>query len=285
GVQTCALPIWDSRRGMMEKSRKIRLGLAVLLAAGIFGYRYYQDSAAPADATAADATAGTPAADDTPAPPRMYGDIAFEPCTLSSPFGTDGIEAQCGTWPVPENPAEPDGRQVELNIAWIPVGEDAEAAPDPVFLLAGGPGQAATKVYPAAAAAFRDVRDQRDVILLDQRGTGDSNPLECEFDPDMDQATEAILAATARCRDALSKRADLRFYTTTDAVRDLESVRRALGVEQVNLVGVSYGTRVAQQYAMRHPDHTRTIVLDSVAPNELILGNDFALNLERALDL
>lgn len=269
----------------MEKSRKIRLGLAVLLAAGIFGYRYYQDSAAPADATAADATAGTPAADDTPAPPRMYGDIAFEPCTLSSPFGTDGIEAQCGTWPVPENPAEPDGRQVELNIAWIPVGEDAEAAPDPVFLLAGGPGQAATKVYPAAAAAFRDVRDQRDVILLDQRGTGDSNPLECEFEADMDQATEAILAATARCRDALSKRADLRFYTTTDAVRDLESVRRALGVEQVNLVGVSYGTRVAQQYAMRHPDHTRTIVLDSVAPNELILGNDFALNLERALDL
>src|SRR5690606_4478065 len=70
-----------------------------------------------------------------------------------------------------------------------------------------------------------------------------------------------------------------------DAVRDLESVRKALGVEQVNLVGVSYGTRVAQQYAMRHPARTRTLVLDSVAPNELILGNDFALSLERALDL
>ena len=90
---------------------------------------------------------------------------------------------------------------------------------------------------------------------------------------------------TERCRDTLSKQADLRFYTTTDAVRDLEAVRQALGVDQVNLLGISYGTRVAQQYAMRHPEHTRTLVLDSVVPNELILGNDFAANLERALDL
>jgi pimeloyl-ACP methyl ester carboxylesterase len=83
----------------------------------------------------------------------------------------------------------------------------------------------------------------------------------------------------------LSKHADLRFYTTTDAVRDLESVRVALGLSQLDLVGISYGTRVAQQYAMRHPATTRALVLDSVAPNSLVLGNDFATNLERALDL
>jgi pimeloyl-ACP methyl ester carboxylesterase len=83
----------------------------------------------------------------------------------------------------------------------------------------------------------------------------------------------------------LSKHADLRFYTTTDAVRDLETVRRAIGAPALNLVGVSYGTRVAQQYAMRHPATTRTLVLDSVAPNTLMLGNDFARNLEQALDL
>ena len=269
----------------MDRSRKIRLGLVVLLAAGIFGYRYYQDNVATADTAAADAASEAPVAATT-APPRMYGDIAFRPCTLSSPFGVDGIEAQCGTYAVPENPAEPDGRQVALNIAWVLPDEDAEVAPDPVFLLAGGPGQAATEVYPAAAAAFREVLDQRNVILLDQRGTGGSNRLECDFGEELLEPTpEAAVRATAECSDALSEKADLRFYTTTDAVRDLESVRKALGVEQVNLVGVSYGTRVAQQYAMRHPDRTRTIVLDSVAPNELILGNDFALNLERALDL
>jgi pimeloyl-ACP methyl ester carboxylesterase len=272
---------------MMERSRKLRLGLAVLVAAGIFGYRYYQDNAATntdADAPAAPATTAS-AAPAEPVPPRMYGDIAFHPCTLSSPFGTKGIEAQCGSYAVPENPAAPDGRRIELALAWIPADADAEVAPDPVFLLAGGPGQAAKAVYPAAAAAFDDVLDHRNVILLDQRGTGDSNPLSCDLDEDVEPTSEAAVRATRQCRDALSKKADLRFYTTTDAVRDLESVRKALGVEQVNLVGVSYGTRVAQQYAMRHPDHTRTIVLDSVAPNELILGNDFATNLEQALDL
>src|SRR5690606_33713896 len=118
----------NPRREMMDRSRKIRLGLVVLLAAGIFGYRYYQDNVATADTTTA--------------PPRMYGDIAFRPCTLSSPFGVDGIEAQCGTYAVPENPAEPDGRQVALNIAWVLPDEGAEVTPDPVFLLAGGPGQA-----------------------------------------------------------------------------------------------------------------------------------------------
>ena len=269
----------------MERSRKLRLGLAVLLAAGIFGYSYYQDNVATTAADKPDAgTAADTAAAAPPAPPRMFGDVAFEPCTLSSPFGIDGIEAQCGTYSVAENPAEPDGRQVELALAWIPADQDAEVAPDPVFLLAGGPGQAAKMVYPAAAAAFKDVLDNRHVILLDQRGTGDSNPLACDFDEDVEPTGEAAVRATEQCRDELSKKADLRFYTTTDAVRDLETVRKALGVDQVNLVGVSYGTRVAQQYAMRHPDHTRTIVLDSVAPNELILGNDFATNLEQALD-
>jgi pimeloyl-ACP methyl ester carboxylesterase len=91
--------------------------------------------------------------------------------------------------------------------------------------------------------------------------------------------------AAVRCRDQLARRADLRFYTTTDAIRDLDAVRGAIGADRINLMGVSYGTRVAQQYAMRYPQHTRTIVLDSVAPNAIYLGNDFARNLESALDL
>ncbi|MDQ2701687.1 MAG: alpha/beta hydrolase [Pseudomonadota bacterium] len=243
--------------------------LALLLVAGTFG-------------------CSKPAADvAAPPSPRMFGDIAFEPCTLSPAFGATTVEAQCGRFEVAENPAEPDGRKLSLNLAWIPADEDAEPAQDVVFMLAGGPGQAATASYPSLAPAFREVLGQRHVFLLDQRGTGESNLLQCDYDDeDLDGADPAAtLAATERCRDELSKKADLRFYTTTDAVRDLEAVRVALGVPQLNLVGISYGTRVAQQYAMRHPASTRALVLDSVAPNSIHLGNDFALNLERALDL
>lgn len=269
-------------------SRKARFILVAVVLLAFFGYRQYRDHAgdAPADNRAVASTDAKRA----PAPaakPRMLGDIAFEPCTLPSQMGAPGVEAQCGSLSVAENPAQPQGRRIELNIAWIPADEDGDLQPDPVFLLAGGPGQSATEVYPQLAPAFREVLRHRNVVLLDQRGTGKSNPLKCEGGEDLpfDAGLEAVRAETARCRDTLSKSADLRFYTTTDAVRDLDEVREALGVAQLNLLGVSYGTRVAQQYAMRHPDSTRALVLDSVAPNTLILGNEFAANLEHALDL
>ncbi len=277
-------------------SRKTRFILTVAILAGLFGYRYWRDHRAPdAAATTAGASAdaaakparATRAADVPPAQPRMYGRIAFTPCTLSPQFGPASVAAQCGTYEVAEDPARPDGRRIKLNIAWVAPDEDAEVAPDPVFLLAGGPGQAATEVYPQLAPAFRDVAKHRNVVLVDQRGTGKSNPLECAHDKALpyDAGLDAVRAETIRCRDALSRSADLRFYTTTDAVRDLDEVRKAIGAAQVNLLGISYGTRVAQQYAMRHPEATRTLVLDSVAPNTLFLGNDFATNLEHALDL
>jgi pimeloyl-ACP methyl ester carboxylesterase len=279
----------------MQMPRKARFILAIVVLAGLFGYRYWRDHHAPADAPPAQAGAAdagaktakaTHAADAPPAKPRMYGSIAFTPCTLAPQFGIASVAAQCGSYEVAEDPARPDGRRIRLNIAWIAPDEDAEVAPDPVFLLAGGPGQAATEVYPQVAPAFRDVLKHRNVVLVDQRGTGQSNPLQCEGGDLADDATpDAVRAETARCRDALSKSADLRFYTTTDAVRDLDDVRKALGATQVNLLGISYGTRVAQQYAMRHPANTRTIVLDSVAPNTLIVGNEFAASLEHALDL
>jgi len=272
-------------------SRKLRTVLTLVALACLLGYRLYRDHAAPPAAhprTHADA----------PAPKRMLGRIAFTPCTLAPQFGAGSVEAQCGTLAVAENPALPHGRQVALHIAWVPADEDGTTEPDPVFMLAGGPGQAATESYPQVAPAFRDVLKKRNVILVDQRGTGKSNPLLCEDEQKDDAAAVEEIAAASpadkagtaralaqRCRDALSKTADLRFYTTTDAVRDLDAVRQAIGAATVNLVGISYGTRVAQQYAMRHPATTRTIVLDSVAPNTLILGNDFARNLEQALDL
>lgn len=266
-------------------SRKARFALVALCLLAWFGYRYASEHSKPANkATTTRSTAA-------PVPTRMFGRIAFQPCTLPSPTGAPSVEAQCGKFDVAENPALPKGRRIALNIAWIPAVDDNRDISDPVFMLAGGPGQSATRSYAIVARAFREVGKHRGVVLIDQRGTGESNPLICDARDDETPTSHGPDAgATARtaaehCRDALSKRADLRFYTTSDAIRDLDAVRAALGVDKINLLGISYGTRVAQQYARRYPQHTRTLVLDSVAPNTIYLGNDFARNLESALDL
>jgi len=217
-----------------------------------------------------------------------YGEVAFEPCSLSA-AGNLSVEAQCATLSVPENHDAPDGRRIELALAMVPASGMAE--PDPVYMIAGGPGQSALDSYPMLHEAFRDVRRNRNVILVDARGTGRSHPLQCPGFSDEDtlsdpanETPEAVVRLTEACRDELQKTSDLRFYTTGDHVRDLDLVRRKLGAERINLVGVSYGTRVAQQYAAAYPQHTRSVVLDSVAPNSLVLGQDHARNLEDALD-
>ncbi|WP_202844973.1 alpha/beta hydrolase [Luteimonas saliphila] len=217
-----------------------------------------------------------------------YGEIAFEPCALSAPGG-DAVEAQCATLAVPENHDAPDGRSIDLAIALVPARGMAEA--DPIYMIAGGPGQSAIESFPSVREAFSDVRRNRHVLLVDARGTGGSHPLHCPgfgdeqalADPE-NETPEAMVRLTEACRDELQKTADLRYYTTGDHIRDLDLVRRRIGVERVNLVGVSYGTRVAQQYAATYPQHTRSVVLDSVVPNSLVLGQDHARNLEDALE-
>lgn len=237
---------------------------------------------------------GADAPTDTAAPQgtHPYGSIGFEPCSLASADGGQTTEANCGHLQVAEDPTAPQGRQIDLNIAWLPASSGSATA-DPVFLLAGGPGQAATESAAAVERMLGAVGKQRDIILVDQRGTGHSNPLDCrdadgrplELDPMQASDPADSLAYTRECLAGLAGRADPRFYTTTDAVRDLEAVRTALGVATINLVGVSYGTRVAQQYAATYPDHTRSVVLAGVAPNDLVVGAEFASTLEDALTL
>jgi len=267
----------------MSPRNIFRIGL-VVAALGWLGWSWYHAHRA---SDAPDKPIATKATAAPPAKARMFGSIAFHPCTLAPQYGAMSVEAQCGTLSVPEDRAKPDGRQLALALAWVPAGDNGDVAPDPVFMLAGGPGQSARDSYPQVAQAFTDVLKHRNVVLVDQRGTGGSNLLSCGDDEnDQDDASPAAATAFAtRCVETLSKKADLRFYTTADAVADLEDVRKALGVAQLNLIGISYGTRVAQQYAMRHPDSTRSIVLDSVAPNTLGLGNIFARNLDDALAL
>ena len=221
---------------------------------------------------------------------RTLGTLEFEPCTLAPEFMAGSVEAQCGTLRVPENWAEPAGRRIELAIAWVPT--DNEDAPDPVFMLAGGPGQSARDSYPTVAPAFRDIRRKRHVILVDQRGTGGSNALVCRdakgekaFTETLDDGPVAAAEFARKCAADLSKLADPRYYTTSDAIQDLDAVRAAIAASKINLIGISYGTRVAQQYLRRYPARVRSVVLDGVVPNELMLGSEHAKNLEAALDL
>lgn len=221
---------------------------------------------------------------------RRYGSIEFEPCTLAPRYAAVSVEAQCGTLQVPEDRSQPTGRQIELALAWVPTEHGTET--DPVFMLAGGPGQGARDSYPTIAGAFRETLRKRHVILLDQRGTGGSNPLICRdqqgrgaVTESLDDSPDAAAAFARRCLQDLSAQADARHYTTSVAVQDLDAVRTALGVEQLNLVGISYGTRVAQQYVRAFPERVRSVVLDGVVPNQLVLGSEHAKNLEAALDL
>lgn len=224
---------------------------------------------------------------------RKLGDLDFQACSLPVPQTSMTVSAQCATLKVPENPAQPKGRQIELALAWIPA--KGEAEPDPLFMLAGGPGQSALESYPSLHPVFADVIKKRNIVLVDQRGTGKSNPLICKDEAGKSAVaeTEAIVqldlnqakSFAKKCADEIGKRADTRFYSTEYAITDLDLVRAKIGAAKINLYGISYGTRVAQQYAKRYPQHIRSIVLDGVAPNSLVLGSEHAINLEAALNL
>jgi pimeloyl-ACP methyl ester carboxylesterase len=220
-----------------------------------------------------------------PAMARTVGTVDFVPCELESIAGSGRIKAECARLEVPENPAAPAGRKVVLQVAWV-AARVSRAEPDPVVFLAGGPGQSAVESFPDVAAAFEPLRKRRHILLIDQRGTGRSSPLKCPLPDWKDPANSkpaAVRRQTAECLAQLGARADPRFYTTSDAVRDLEAVRLALGSPRLNLVGISYGTRVALEYLRRYPDGVRTLVLDGVVPPELALAQEHAANLDEAL--
>ena len=171
------------------------------------------------------------------------------------------MDAQCGSLSVPENPSDLQGRQVVLNIAVVPAIKRVPE-PDPLVVLVGGPGQAAVEIFPIMYSTLFSVHQKRDIVLVDQRGTGKSNPLRC-LDPEEEILDdEQVIALLKACPDTLN--ADLGYYTTDIAMQDLDAVREALGYEHLNLYGVSYGTRAALVYLKMFPQHVRSIVLDAV---------------------
>jgi pimeloyl-ACP methyl ester carboxylesterase len=219
------------------------------------------------------------------ASPASAKGLQLEPCRISDMHGLSSIAARCGKFSVPEDPDAPDGRRIELAVAVVPA-IATRARPDPLFLLAGGPGQGAIETFVPSLDAFAGIHRERDLVMVDQRGTGGSNRLDCDM-PDDDAESGDIAPAELKklakaCLAKLPGRPE--FYTTSIAVRDLDAVRTALGYARINLFGGSYGTRVAQHYARRYPDHTRTITIDSVVPPDLPLVPQVAIEAQRALE-
>jgi pimeloyl-ACP methyl ester carboxylesterase len=216
----------------------------------------------------------------SPGPQAPRSSLALVSCRLP------GVEAaaQCGSYEVWEDRASKSGRKISLNIAVVPARIRARE-PDPIVVFAGGPGQGAVSLANQVMPLFAKLNDTRDILLIDQRGTGQSNPLECEDDGE--QPLQAIFEDSLpdrvvdNCLAGLD--ADPAQYVTPLAVADLEEVRAALGYDKLNLWGGSYGTRVALEYLRRHGDHVRTMVLDGVAPPSMKLPLSFVTDGEAAL--
>lgn len=228
---------------------------------------------------AASASAAAPVADTG----------ALKPCRLK------GVEheALCGTVRRALDPAAPQGAQIGVHFAVLPALARNKRA-DPVFFFAGGPGQAAMAMAGPLSKRYARFGNRRDLVFVDQRGTGRSAPLMCPGDderavlqPLADGLDEVKrLDRLTSCRAALQKlpHGDLRQYTTTIAMADIDAVRAALGVEQINAIGASYGTRAVLEYQRLFPQRVRRAVIDGVAPPDMVLPVSFSPDNQAALD-
>lgn len=211
----------------------------------------------------------------------------LKPC-LSAEGPSD---AYCGSLSVWENRSTKAGRKISLKIVVLPALKQVYA-PDPLFFLAGGPGQGAAELTDLLEEPYRRIQANRDIVLVDQRGTGKSNPLECKptkaemaAEDETKDPVPAMLQRLRGCLESYKSRADVRQYTTSIAMDDLDDVRQYLGYSKINLYGGSYGTRAALVYARRHPAETRAVILDGVAPTDMRLPLYMARDSQRALDL
>ena len=183
--------------------------------------------------------------------------------------------AQCGEIDVPEDRSKPGGRKIRIFAAVLPA-NTLSPKTDPLLILAGGPGQAASTLAPFASR-FNEIRRTRDVVLIDQRGAGRSSPLTCDalkFGDNDPLETDPLPRAKACAAQLQATGVDASQYTTSAWIADLEAMREALGYARWNLWGGSYGTRVAQEYLRRHPQVIRTMTLDGVVPPSMITPLD-----------
>ncbi|MEN9867820.1 MAG: hypothetical protein RL748_3410, partial [Pseudomonadota bacterium] len=178
-----------------------------------------------------------------------------------------GLPLRCLTVPVPRDYAHPERGQINLQVTLAPAFRE-NAKPDPVFVLAGGPGQAGSDVVMLLESAFIKVRATRDIVLIDQRGTGGSGKLTC-LKTERSETVDRELARKEMAECLQSLKVDFNDYSTEASARDLDRVRQALKLSKINLWGASYGTRLAQAHVRMFPDTVRSMVLDGVvAPQQ-----------------
>ena len=227
------------------------------------------------------ASSSAPAADTTPGALRECHIAGFRNGVL------------CGSVQRPLDPANSGRGSIEIHYVVVPA-LARRKLPDPVFFLAGGPGQSAITLAPQVMALFSRLNNRRDIVFVDQRGTGKSAPLTCKDPEDETLAEQAEaerqLRLIAQCKAALLKQpwlkteSDLGFFTTTIAVQDLDAVRRRLGAARVDLIGGSYGTRVALEMLRQFPQTVRRTVIDGVAPADMALPASFSTDNQAAFD-
>lgn len=193
--------------------------------------------------------------------------FALQPCHVG------GVSARCGTYWVFENREARIGRKIPLKVIVLPSRSPTPEADPMWYVSPGGPGTTNT---PAADRLARSSwwRDNRDVVVVDLRGTGGDHPLDCALWGAEDKPERYLMplfpaAAVRACRDTLSQGADLTLYTSMSAVDDLDEIREALGYKKVNLWGASWGTRAVFMYLRRHPASVRSAIVEGVAPVSL----------------
>lgn len=201
--------------------------------------------------------------------------LPLRPCSIQT------VRARCGTLAVPENRAKPDGKKIGLDVVVIPA-RAAHPARDAMAYLAGGPGGAATASAYTAVSMWRGLNETRDILLVDQRGTGQSNPLDCAPPKVAPKTGARIRAWVDACLASLHS--DLTQYGTRDAMADVEAVRKALGYETLDLYGGSYGATAAQVFLKMFPHSVRSVVLDGATELDVPFYSRFAVNAQHALD-
>jgi pimeloyl-ACP methyl ester carboxylesterase len=208
--------------------------------------------------------------------------LSLTPCNIT------GLSkaARCGALDVPENPHQPNGRHLSISVLVVPA-LAPQALRDPIVVLMGGPGEDAIGSAVDYAEQFAPLRSERDLLLVDQRGTGRSGPLHCDLYSPTDPAASLHdvfpVAAVESCAQKLSRHADLTQYTYIHFANDLEQVRLALGYGPLNLFAGSYGTRAAQVFIRAHPNSVRTVYLSSVVPIDVAIPGPFPATSQAAL--
>jgi pimeloyl-ACP methyl ester carboxylesterase len=199
-----------------------------------------------------------------------------------------GEEVLCGTYEVMENRRVRKGAKIRLNFVILPAWTTSPA-PDPVFIFSGGPGQGSADMAKYYAWDYQKLRWERDIVLVDQRGTGESNPLPCQRIGDPDSAQTYLQDMfpedyVKNCRKELEKRANLRHYDSTTAMQDTDDLRAALGYERINIIGSSYGSYTGIVYMKYFQERVRTAFLSFIAMPNWTYSGSIAPNTEAALE-